>query len=133
MKIQCERCRTVFGAKDVKLAEQDIEIKGKALKLTYYKCTWCERKYTVKISDESTNHAQREYDRQSERLGNIRKKGKLPTEYQVQKMYLVAERLKKANDRLNKTYNGSFYQCGDAKERLELKLPVALSGKENDK
>lgn len=130
MDVTCDQCGSNWDARDVSLKKRQISLlpEGTVMQ-TYWCCPRCGYVYTVMIDDEKTLYAERRYGAMLDKLQTINRRGKQPTESQVEHMQNLAKQLRHKRDQLNKRYNGSFYQIGDVKHQLEIRVPdVKLEG-----
>lgn len=69
--IFCDVCGHEFFAKTVDIKQNDIEINGKVLSVTYFTCSNCGEIYIITILDKELKALQQEYQKQSERWVKI--------------------------------------------------------------
>lgn len=69
--ISCDVCGHEFFAKTVDIKQNDIEINGKVLSVTYFICSNCGEIYIITILDKELKALQQEYQKQSERWAKI--------------------------------------------------------------
>lgn len=69
--ISCDVCGYEFFAKTVDIKQNDIEINGKVLSVTYFTCSNCGEIYIITILDKELKALQQEYQKQSERWVKI--------------------------------------------------------------
>lgn len=123
--VTCKECKGTFGLTAVDLKEADIVAEdGAELKLTFYTCPECKKRYTVMVDNADTLRILADYTSVCSRLRTHHEKHKNPPQKLVERMFKLKQKLLNARNRLNKRYDKSFYQIGDAKEQLEISVPA---------
>lgn len=123
--IICDECKGTFGLAAIDLKEEDIIVDdGVGLRMTFFTCPVCSKRYTILVDSKDTLRVLADYIDICKRLTKHHNKHKNPPQKLVERMFKTKQRLINARNRLNKRYDKSFYQIGDRKEQLEIRVPA---------
>lgn len=128
---RCCQCKSVVNCLESDMSTNDVMMPdGNSITLTKWTCPLCGFVHTVQIDDSKTKEL---FNSLRDRLEEITNGGKLKhmSHQEIEQISSLQRSLNNAYCVLNARYNGSVYQYGEQKFKLELCTPDAvISGEE---
>lgn len=122
--IVCDECKYEFLLNAVNIQCADLEIKNQQLVLHFFICPKCKKVYKILLCDEHYNELKEDFEAAKLRLQKSQAKGNKELVRTLEPMIRKKfERLKNHENKLNKTFNGTFVVASENNNTIIKYLP----------
>lgn len=136
LNVTCNNCNNEFTMSNEQLIREEIKIEGSEERvwLTFFDCPNCKHRYSIILDTEKTMALKDKMNMKVARITEMTLYGEKVHANQYKSVLGLKVRIENQCKALISKYNKSFYQLGDIKEQLDIRLPAAkIAGEEETK